>query len=668
MASVYKAFLSYSHAADGKLAPALQRGLQRLGKPWYRRPIVRVFRDETSLSANPSLWSSIELALGQCEYFLLMASAESARSPWVRREVAWWIEHRSIDHLLIVVTDGEIVWDQAAQDFDWPRTTCLPPELHGRQHEEPLYVDLRWAKNSSDLSLQNLKFRGAVLTLAAPLHGQSMDDLDSEDIRQQRRLKFVAAGASVAVVAMAVAAVWGLLNAKQQARYAGEQAKFAESRSMAAKSLEILEQKGDIDKAILLGVLAWRLSPTEEAVNSLRKIEGASWDVARILGQHSVEQIDAMTFSPAASDAVLLATGGADGSIILWRIPDGTAASSPVASEQSRIHEMRFSGDGLHLLARGYVKLPEEDNRESIIVHDLRSRTNKPVAAEFLKRGNWNTDQNTPLSPDGRLVAFCSTNVIAVWDMNEDRVREKHVSASGFLWGINFIGNTRLAFILATDSYPVRFSAGIWNLDTDTIRVGPSVPGPGADYLNTSAAISSDGSRFVVWGHNGGHIDGFYTILKDLSLQPVPIPGLDSVRNDIRFHFTFDAEGKRVVAGGWGKILVWDLVQQRLLKEVKIASMVADPSAAMSPNGRWLATEEGGKIVAWDLNNLDSKAPGKTIDSACGFSGNRAQECIRRLCEKVSPSIAEKDLSDVLSSSEYKALKQKALAEPCGHS
>ena len=122
MASGYKAFLSYSHAADDKLAPALQRGIQRLGKPWYRRPVVRVFRDETSLSANPSLWSSIEHAVELCEYFLLMASVESAVSPWVRREVAWWLEHRSIERLLIIVTDGEIVWDQASHDFrdkDW---------------------------------------------------------------------------------------------------------------------------------------------------------------------------------------------------------------------------------------------------------------------------------------------------------------------------------------------------------------------------------------------------------------------------------------------------------------------------------------------------------------------------------------------------------------------
>ena len=32
----YDAFMSYSHSADGRLAPALQRGLQRLAKPWHR--------------------------------------------------------------------------------------------------------------------------------------------------------------------------------------------------------------------------------------------------------------------------------------------------------------------------------------------------------------------------------------------------------------------------------------------------------------------------------------------------------------------------------------------------------------------------------------------------------------------------------------------------------
>jgi WD40 repeat protein len=399
----------------------------------------------------------------------------------------------------------------------------------------------------------------------------------------------------------------------------------------------------------------------------LRKIEGASSDIARILGQHSVGQIGAMVFNPSGSDTASLATGGVDGSIMLWRIPEGTAAGPAVASEQSTIHEMRFSSDGLHLLTRGYVKPPEEDNRESIIVHDLRSRTNKPVAAEFLKQAKWSIDQNMTLSPDGRLVAFCSRNVVAVWDMKEDRVREKHISASGNLWGINFTENARLAFILAIDSYPARFSAGIWNLETDTVRVGPSVAGARADYLNNSATISSDGSRFVAWGYNNGHIDGFYAVLSDLSLQPLAIPGLDKITNDIRFHFAFDAQGKRAVVGGSGKVWVWDLLQERVLKEVKMAGMGADDPVAVSSDGRWLAAPEQGKVVVWDLNHPDSKGPSKTIESACSFTGDRAQECIRRLCEKVSPSIAEKDLSDVFGSFEYNDLKKKALAEPCGH-
>ena len=35
------AFISYSHAADGKLAPALQSALQRFAKSWYRRRALR---------------------------------------------------------------------------------------------------------------------------------------------------------------------------------------------------------------------------------------------------------------------------------------------------------------------------------------------------------------------------------------------------------------------------------------------------------------------------------------------------------------------------------------------------------------------------------------------------------------------------------------------------
>ena len=83
----YDAFISYSHAADGQLAPRLQAALQRFAKPWWRRRALRVFRDETALSASTGLRSSIEEALEQSRFFVLLASPDSAKSEWVSREI-----------------------------------------------------------------------------------------------------------------------------------------------------------------------------------------------------------------------------------------------------------------------------------------------------------------------------------------------------------------------------------------------------------------------------------------------------------------------------------------------------------------------------------------------------------------------------------------------------
>src|SRR5262245_28370624 len=91
---MYDAFISYSHAKDKPVAAALQSVIQRLGKPWYRRRALRVFRDDTSLSATPHLWPAIEQALAQSRYLILLASPEAAGSQWVGKEVAYWLAHK----------------------------------------------------------------------------------------------------------------------------------------------------------------------------------------------------------------------------------------------------------------------------------------------------------------------------------------------------------------------------------------------------------------------------------------------------------------------------------------------------------------------------------------------------------------------------------------------
>src|SRR5918994_4447058 len=189
MATSYDAFISYSHASDGKLAPALQNALQRFAKPWYRRRALHLFRDQTSLSATPGLWPSIEAALQSSRYFLLLASPEAAQSRWVQQEVAWWLAHKSPQTLLIALTDGKIVRHPGATDFDWSETgtTALPPTLKGVFTENPLWVDFRWAQDQEQLSTKTPEFQNALAALAAPLRNIPKEDLIGEDVRQHRR-------------------------------------------------------------------------------------------------------------------------------------------------------------------------------------------------------------------------------------------------------------------------------------------------------------------------------------------------------------------------------------------------------------------------------------------------------------------------------------------------
>jgi len=109
----YDAFVSYSHAADGRLAPAVQTGLQRLARPWYRVRSLRIFRDDTGLTVNPHLWASIVTAMDDSAYFVLMASPEAAASPWVNREIEHWCATKSPDHILPVLTEGTLAWNNA---------------------------------------------------------------------------------------------------------------------------------------------------------------------------------------------------------------------------------------------------------------------------------------------------------------------------------------------------------------------------------------------------------------------------------------------------------------------------------------------------------------------------------------------------------------------------
>jgi WD40 repeat protein len=251
--SEYDAFLSYSHAKDKPIATALQSVLQRLGKAWYQRRALRVFRDDTSLPASPQLWQPIEEALRQSRFLILFASPEAAASHGVGHEMAYWLEHKGPDTVLIALTAGELEWDEAAGDFHRPEATPLPAALKNRFAAEPRWIDLRPYRNGK--APKGVEFMGLGADFAAKIQGIKKEDLLSQEVRQQRRALTSAGVAGVLLLTFLVAAVLLWIDTRFQRNEAQLQRDKARTQLLAAQARRAAGQ-GRPDDIALAGALA----------------------------------------------------------------------------------------------------------------------------------------------------------------------------------------------------------------------------------------------------------------------------------------------------------------------------------------------------------------------------------------------------------------------------
>ena len=265
----YDGFISYSHEADGRLAPEIQHGLGRVARPWYRRRALHVFRDDTNLAVSPELWGSIAKALDESRYLIVLASHPAAESTWVNREIEHWLGTKPISTVLPVLTGGEWTWDDERHAFA-AGSTAVPPALAAAFTEEPRHLDLRWAHEENGFDARSPRFRLALGELAAPMRGMSKDELMGEDLRQHRRtIRLAWTVASVLVVLLAAAIVASVVavgnadRARRNEARAQEQASIATSRQLAAEARTYLED--ELDLALLLAVTSHEERPTVES-------------------------------------------------------------------------------------------------------------------------------------------------------------------------------------------------------------------------------------------------------------------------------------------------------------------------------------------------------------------------------------------------------------------
>jgi WD40 repeat protein len=619
-AKTYSAFISYSHAVDGKLAPALQRALHGFAKPWYRLRALRVFRDEASLSASPGLWPSIEQALAGTEFFILLASPEAARSEWVTREVGYWREHKPLANFLIVLTDGELVWDGTSADFAWEQTTSLPSSLQGVFLEEPRWVDLRWARTAEDLSLRHPGFRQSVADLAAPLHGRAKDELVGDDVRQHRRTLRLARSAVALLATLALVAstaAWIAVDrgneARRQRDVAVEQARLATSRYLAAQA--VAKRPDHLDLSLLLSVEAERTHNTVEAHDALL---GGLEDNPRLTFLHATAAVSSVAFSP---DGQALVSGDASGTVQLWDVPGRRPLGKALTGHRGPVYSVAFSPNGRTLASGG---------DQTIRLWDLRSHRQ---VGEPLTTTHAYDVFSVAFSPNGHTIAS-GGDLVYLWDLPNRGSRNLLTNQLGAVHSVAFSPDGRT--LSAGDDNGI---TSLWHIPGEQ-TVSKELTGHTAPVR--SVAFSPDGRTLASGGQDNtillwdqpelgrgarltARLTGHRQTVAGLAFSPDgrtlasagddhtvrlwDVPGRRPLGKPLTGHrnwvtsVAFSPDGRTLASSGEdGRILLWDVPSRRRIGRPLASLSYGVNSVAFSPDGRTLASgDSNAEILLWDV-------------------------------------------------------------------
>ena len=353
----YDVFISYSRdPVDRDVATRLQGELQRFATPWFRprARTLRVYRDQTNLPPSPDLWGTLEQAMSSSRWLVLVASPRSARSQGVRRELDWWRERRSSADICVALTDGELRWDQARNDFDWATTTALSHEALGHTFaHEPAWIDLRPVTQSDGAGRRGglLRFvrspadprlQDAAASLIAEIKEVPKDTLIGEHLRRTRQTRRAVTSTLLVLVLLLAAAVTAGLIARSQRDRAVHQATISEAGQLAAIAETLTGSH--LDLAELFAAEAYHLNPDPQTGAALFNAVTADPHLVRYLPAPA--SVSAVATSADGHTAV---AGTAGGDVLRWNLTD--FQRSMVAKLPAAISGVAVSADGSTIAA-----------------------------------------------------------------------------------------------------------------------------------------------------------------------------------------------------------------------------------------------------------------------------------------------------------------------------
>jgi len=645
----YAAFVSYRHVnPDRQWAKWLHGELENFRVPAALKNqglparIGRVFRDEEELAASADLSASINEALSQSAFLIVICSPRTPESLWVNQEVLRFRELGRDDRILALLVEGE-------PDSAFPRSLLemvpSPAEATpapGQPALEPLAADVRPVAEDSPRRIR----RTALLKLVATILGCHFDDLRQRDQeRRTRQLAYVAAALALLVVGVGALAVY----ARFQQQQAEHQARVATAQKLAAQARVHFDDRPDL--AALLSVEASRRDDSPEVraalldqlqnnarlntylrghVAALRRLafsrdgkrlasagddrriqlwDAESWQSLGFFPDLHGDSVWSLAFSP---DGSLLASGSVDQTLRLWDVAKREAVGEALSGHRGPVRSLVFSGDGATLLSTG----GKDGEGYQTLLWDLTARP--PAARPFA--GGTEESGSLALSPDGRWLAIgAGQGRLSLWDAASER-RLGTASTSGvFQQGLAF-GADGATLVAVDDAGMARWRIGARGLQVQDLR----------DPLEFLQAVAIDGT-LLAGGGNDGQVH-FWDLATGKRL-PELLRGHTGQIVDLAFR---PGAAELISASEDGTLIAWNLRPRTRIRH-NLPHPGGVSAAAFGPEDRLLATASDHDIRIWSLAGaapalVHAISTDSTSDPAVLFSpdGSRVLSCDRQ--------------------------------------
>jgi WD40 repeat protein len=570
----YDAFLSYAHR-DRQVTAAIQKGLHQIGRRAGQLRALRVFRDDTNLTANPDLWGKITEALDNSRFLIVVLSPQSAASHWVNEEVSYWLQHRGHEQLMLMLAEGHLAWDGKNKRFDPEQSDAATPVLSepGSLRAEPLYIDV---SEDEPWDVRDRTFRDKLTSLAAPIHGKPKDQLAGDDVREQRRFRRLRRAAIAGLAVLTVVAVVAAVIAVAQRQEAIKRLHDAVVAKLSAEGASMLAGStpgGDV--RALQELLA--ANAIEANGVPILNAQIARFTTQKIINPGSNPH--ALAYSP---DGRRIVTGDDDGTVRQWDPATGKPVGALMKGPTNNLSAIAYTPDGHTIASAGM------DGTMRLWNADTGAAINPDP-----KRGN--ALMSITVSPDGKKILTAGANdTLEGWDASG------HLRATGqilddpsaLLTGVTF---DRSGNLLAVSG----MNGGIAIYDTlDTFKphippivvrdlVGTPAPVQQIAFSPDGHTIAAPGLDLQLWNADTG------TLIRTIQPRPTGRAEVETV--------AFSPDGHRIATGrSDGAVQLWDPDTGAQLGPTLIGHTGRMTGLAFSPDGRQIASASlDGTVRLW---------------------------------------------------------------------